>query len=80
MRIKRRTKGEAALARTDQHVATTGHCNRLIHIWIVGQPAPVATPSRNECQILVDRYNSMSPEERVPSARTPTNSRKDRTA
>jgi hypothetical protein len=61
MKIKRRTKGEAALARTDQHVATAGRCNRLIHIWIAGQPAPVATPGCDECQTLVDRYNSMRP-------------------
>ena len=66
MKIKRRTKGEAALARTDQRVATAGRCNRLIHIWIAGQPAPVATPGCDECQNLVDRYNSVPLEKGVP--------------
>ena len=33
-------------------------CRRLIHLWIPGQPRPVATPGCEDCMALQRQYDS----------------------
>ena len=36
-------------------------CRRLIHLWIPGQPRPVATPGCEDCVALQREYDSAHP-------------------
>jgi hypothetical protein len=36
-------------------------CRRLIHLWIPGQPRPVATPGCEDCIALQRQYDSAHP-------------------
>ena len=35
-------------------------CRRLIHLWIPGQPRPVATPGCEDCLALQRQYDSVT--------------------
>ena len=45
-------------------------CRRLIHLWIPGQPRPVATPGCEDCIALQRQYDSATPP--TPKPKPPT--------
>jgi hypothetical protein len=46
-------------------------CRRLIHLWLPGQPRPVATPGCEGCIALQRQYDSAMPPAR--NVKPPTN-------
>jgi hypothetical protein len=46
-------------------------CRRLIHLWIPGQPRPVATPGCEDCMALQRQYDSATSPTQNPEP--PTN-------
>ena len=45
-------------------------CRRLIHLWIPGQPRPVATPGCEDCIALQRQYDSATPLTQKPKPPT----------
>jgi hypothetical protein len=45
-------------------------CRRLIHLWIPGQPRPVATPGCEDCIALQRQYDSAAAPTRNPEPPT----------
>ena len=45
-------------------------CRRLIHLWLPGQPRPVATPGCEECISLQREYDSAPAPPRHPTRPT----------
>ena len=41
-------------------------CRRLIHLWLPGQPRPVATPGCEDCIALQRQYDSAHPPTEKP--------------
>jgi hypothetical protein len=42
-------------------------CRRLIHLWLPGQPRPVATPGCEDCIALQRQYDSAHPPTQPPT-------------
>jgi hypothetical protein len=47
-------------------LADRGACRRLIHLWLPGQPRPVATPGCEDCIALQRKYDSATPPTQKP--------------
>jgi hypothetical protein len=41
-------------------------CRRLIHLWLPGQPRPVATPGCEDCVALQREYEAAHPPTQTP--------------